>query len=376
MTTPVRRLLIAEDDAEQLGTWRRDVDEFNKKPDRKFIFKIYEAESAGEATQILEEVNIDCAIVDLRLPPEKNKALDAVHGNKLRTIIEKEHPILAAIHTAHPAELDEAGQTSHMRSFTKEAGKTTEALEWFEQKADLMKALSETNRRVKREAAKVLHGSVWPRWEAEKGVGAVPEQFDAIVTRQVVSHLAEQFSLLGGDIPAYHMHEFYYVPPMRDRLHTGDLVKINEIVHVIVTPQCDIANDYPANFLLAKCLSEHVEWQTIVDAVAQNGGQIGKATRDKITKIVTQGRGQRFHFLPPCGDKGGPWFVDFKELVTIERAHSDELLRNRFASIAAYFVPNLVHRFASFIGRIGQPDLDVDALVAHLAEEYRRASAH
>ena len=142
-------------------------------------------------------------------------------------------------------------------------------------------------------------------------------------------------------------------------------------MHVIVTPQCDIVNDYPANFLLARCLSEHNEWNAIESAVKKQKGQISRNTRDKITKFATHGRDQRFHFLPPCGDKGGPWFVDFKEITTVDQSRAEELLRSRIASIAAPFVPNLIHRFAAFIGRIGQPELDVKALGEHLAEAHR-----
>ena len=375
MTVPVRRLLIAEDEADQLEVWRRDIEEFNKNPDRKFTFVTHEARSATDAARILDELNIDCAIIDLRLPPEKNKPDEAVHGNKLRTLIEGELPILVAIHTGHPGELDEAGRNSLMKLFTKDAGKTTEALEWFAEKAQLMEALAGTSQRIKMETAKVLHGSIWPRWEAAKKQDQVPERFDDIVTRQVVSHLAEQFSLPLEDVPAHHLHEFYYVPPMRNRLHTGDLVRLDDMVHVIVTPQCDIINVYPANFLLAKCSPEHNEWKGIEEAIAGNKGKISKTTKEKIEKFTTQVRSQRFHFLPPCGDEGGPWFVDFKDIITVDQSRTEELLKSRFASIAAPFVPNLVYRFAAFIGRIGQPKLDVEALAEHLAEAYQNTQA-
>lgn len=374
MTIHSRRLLIVEDDPDQLELWRRDIDEFNKNPDRKLAFIIYVARSADKAVQILAEFNIDCAIIDLRLPWE-DRPVDPEFGNKLRTYIENELPIPAAIHSGHLGDLDDSGRESLMKSFTKDAGKTTEILEWFAEKDQLMEALATTNKRVKMETARILHGSIWPRWEAAKDSDQVPKRFEDIVTRQVVSHLAEQFSLPLENVPAHHLHEFYYVPPIRERLHTGDLVRIGDIVRVIVTPQCDIVNSYPANFLLAKCLSEHEEWNVIESAVAINTGNVGKNTKERIGKLATHGRDQRFHFLPPCGGKGGPWFVDFKEIITMDQSCAEELLKNRFASIAAQFVPNLIHRFAAFVGRIGQPELDIEALAEHLAEAYASKQA-
>jgi hypothetical protein len=46
-----------------------------------------------------------------------------------------------------------------------------------------------------------------------------------------------------------------------------------------------------------------------------------------------------------------------------------DLLKNRFASISPAFVPNLVQRCAAYLGRIGQPALDVDQLRALIRKD-------
>ena len=48
--------------------------------------------------------------------------------------------------------------------------------------------------------------------------------------------------------------------------------------------------------------------------------------------------------------------------MTVGNSEVPSLLENRFASVASQFVPNLVQRFAAYLGRIGQPDLDCDVL--------------
>jgi hypothetical protein len=39
-----------------------------------------------------------------------------------------------------------------------------------------------------------------------------------------------------------HPEEAYFVPPLKERLDTGDLVKLGEDTWAVVTPRCDLAN--------------------------------------------------------------------------------------------------------------------------------------
>lgn len=48
--------------------------------------------------------------------------------------------------------------------------------------------------------------------------------------------------------------------------------------------------------------------------------------------------------------------------MTVPAIQVPDLLAARFASISSSFVPNLVQRYAAYLGRIGQPDLDCDLL--------------
>jgi hypothetical protein len=60
--------------------------------------------------------------------------------------------------------------------------------------------------------------------------------------------------------------------------------------------------------------------------------------------------------------------VQFKEIMTVPSERVPELLKTRFASVASQFVPNLVQRYSAYLGRIGQPDLDVEILKAHVCK--------
>ena len=179
-----------------------------------------------------------------------------------------------------------------------------------------------------------------------------------VITRQVVAHLAEELSL-----PPNHHHpeEFFFVPPLSaTQLGTGDLTRWKGDVYVVVTPRCNMARDkYPKFLMLGHCKPMVDEWKSLRK-------RFGKPeTEDSATKelrnLASQGHAIATHFLPPCGDDG-PWLVQFKDIMTISSSEAGDLLAGRFASIAPQFVPNLVQRYAAYLGRIGQPDLDCEIL--------------
>ena len=66
--------------------------------------------------------------------------------------------------------------------------------------------------------------------------------------------------------------------------------------------------------------------------------------------------------MPPLETRG-PWLVDFRELRVIDSNKVPQLLQQRIATVAPQFVANLVQRYASYIGRIGQPEIDATLLI-------------
>jgi hypothetical protein len=163
--------------------------------------------------------------------------------------------------------------------------------------------------------------------------------------------------------PAYHhLEEFYIVPPLAaDRLSTGDLVKIGQEVYIVVTPRCNLARDtYPKFLMLALCKPMEGIWTGLKNQFGGDEKKQDKANKE-LHSYASQGHAISTHFLPPC-DTFGPWLVDFKEIISVPSADLAVLMESRFASVAGAFIPNLVQRYAAYLGRIGQPDLDCDAL--------------
>jgi hypothetical protein len=224
--------------------------------------------------------------------------------------------------------------------------------------------MAATKQSIAKESAKLFNRYIWPRWEDGFRGNSDQKLVAEIITRQIVSHLDEE---LGSPATYYHPEEFYFIPPMNpDKLGTGDMIQLDSETLVVVTPRCNITRPDNLRFvMLASCKSMDQTWTELRNKLADTKRE-SSALRE-LRDYAVQNHATGTHFLPPFGDKG-PWLVDFKDIQTVPAAKIPDLLSGRFAAICPAFVPNLVQRLAAYMGRIGQPDLDVNALRAFVTE--------
>ena len=257
---------------------------------------------------------------------------------------------------------------AYVKIIEKEGGEYPEIFEWFYKEAPLIGVMISVRKDLMRETAPLFQKSILPHWEASEGFREKDDDLHKIILRQIVSHLAERLSLPLFGAPKHHLQEVYFRPPLReDRLHTGDLVRYEGGVHVIVTPQCNMVNVDPENFLLAKCNELSAKMDEIRTLLA-GGGDKQKRGKQCLSDFASQQVPASVHYLPPCGDDG-PWMIDFKVVQSVPQRMKETLLANRFASLTPQFIPNMIQRFASYIGRHGQPDLNTDELVEQLRKD-------
>jgi CheY-like chemotaxis protein len=356
---PERLVLIVEDDEEAVFSWKRDITEFNRDKTQPFQFVAEFARSRLAAVRALDRLRINCAVIDLRLPESDDSAGDADPiGNNVLEKLLLEVGVPAVVYSGHPDEASELVKSSEIKRILKAKGGAMEALLWLAGHDRLMSAMESTKRKIAQESARLFSKSIWPRWKNALKSIEDPDVLAGVITRQTASHVAEELARP----PAYHHpEEFYIVPPLSDRLGTGDLLRLGDVVFVVVTPRCNIARDsYPNYLMLAVCQPMDEALTTMRTQFGDSKTKQEKAERE-LHNLATQGHSIASHFLPP-GSGFGPWLVDFKEIMTMPSTEVEKLLAGRFASIAGPFVPNLVQRYAAYIGRIGQPDLDRDIL--------------
>jgi CheY-like chemotaxis protein len=357
-----RNLLIVDDDGSQIDLFKHHVSELNKKEGIPFGFILCIAETGEDGIAALENQNIDCAVVDLRLPEIRGQRVQAKIGNRLLKKSLEENAIPHVLHTAHAGELSEEMELYKVDIIEKEGGEIPGLLELFLKKAPLINAMASIRANFRSETALLFRTAIYPQWANTTEFRRGDEDLKKVILRQIVAHLAERFSLPLENTPKHRVNEFYFVPPIRtDRLHTGDLLQLDDGTFVVVTPQCNMVSDYPEQFLLARCAELDGDIADIAIKLRGKAGDKEKAER-KLRDFANQQVGISKHFLPPCRDRG-PWMVDFKSVRTFASVDVANLLEKRFASIAPQFIPNLIQRFAAYIGRHGQPDLDVDELI-------------
>jgi hypothetical protein len=357
-----RFLLLVDDDEDVLENGRLFVEEANADEKAPFNLKLLTAQSSGDASRIINERTIDCAIIDLRLPKELGDPESEENGNQLLLNMLQELAVPFVVHSGHSAEIDINRDEYLVKIIDKEGGAFEKIISWFYGEAPLINAMSSIRKRMMRETALLFQRSILPHWKDSQKFQDGEEDLQKVILRQIASHLSEHFSLPSFGAPKHHLHEVYFRPPLRvDRIHTGDLINHEGNVHVIVTPQCNIANQYPEHLLLAMCNPMDDEVQNIRKLLAD--GKDGKAL-EKLRKLGNQQVDISEHFLPPCGEDG-PWKVNFKSVQSINQDQAEVLHKNRFASISPQFIPNLVQRFSTYMGRYGQPDLNEEELAEY-----------
>lgn len=356
-------VLIVEDDEHAQQGWNRDIREFNRNPARTFKYRAFFAATKSEALDALRLNVINCAVVDLRLP-NGDSSIDSgtseATGNRVLEQVLMESGIPAVVYSGYPAEASAIVKASNIEVVGKTGNGGKMVLDKLARFDGLMEAMEEARRRISTESAKLFNSSIWKRWENTWKSSTDRDTIAGMITRQIVAHVSDKLSV---DPTYHHPDEFYIIPAIAtERLDTGNLLELDGTTYVVVTPRCNLARDpYPANILLAICKPMTKEW---AELRSRFEGKKPESAGREMHSYATQGHSTSTHFLPPCGERG-PWLVDFREIQAEPSTNVPKLLESRFGTISSQFIPNLVQRYAAYLGRIGQPDIDHDYLISH-----------
>ena len=362
----IKTILVVEDEdrmitllSDALEDWNA-ANEANARRFDKVVVK-----SPESAAQEVYTRKLDCALVDLRLPPDEcSEKTDAGNGNALAADLLHEHGIPIAIISGHPGEAEPTlvdGET--VRAFEKADDGYEKAVAWLASQWEMMDALRAVRQKLERSTAEVFARRIWPYWsQITDTIGHDNEILATVIARQYASHTAE---LLGqADSGNWHPFENFIVPSYNaDRAHTGDIFLLDGKNWIVLTPQCDMATGKVPNVLLAECDIGVDGW---ADNVADLRDATSNSKRKKPTEFlrtfVNQNLPASKHFLPPLPGSGEPVFVQFGKIRTMPLAELNAQLDERVASVSPPFLSNLVQRFGAFISRTGQPNIGVEHL--------------
>ena len=368
----IKTMLVVEDEDRMITLLNDALEDWNAaNKNGARCFEAITAKNPESAAQELDTRKIDCALVDLRLPPdEASEKTDASNGNTLATRLLQEIGIPVAIISGHSGDADRSlvdGIT--VRAFQKADDGYEKAVDWLGCQWELMDALRAVRRRLEQSTAEVFARRIWPNWsQMAAAIDQDNERLAIAIARQYASHTAE---LLGQDASCdWHPYENFIVPSyIADRAHTGDIFHLDEVKWIVLTPQCDMATGKVQNVLLAECAFGSEGWsERQRDQWDENLRELRAATsnnkRKKPAKLlrdfVNQNLPASVHFLPPIPGSQEPILVQFSKIRTIPLVELNKQLTTRVASVSPPFLSNLVQRFGAFISRTGQPNIGVE----------------
>lgn len=368
------RVLIVEDQAAEQATWKNVIELHNADPGAlRFVTEF--AVSLDEADAHLRDSQYDAAIVDIRLYQAGAAGANADGNAVIKRVCQSGLMVVAAF-TGEGTLVE----SKTVKVFTKgnaEDGDGTEAvLAWLIDQAPLIKAVRSAHALVQNQLAHLFHGSVWPRWKrwAEKSADA---EIVLPLARHLTSHV--HAALLEKQEQRVHPEEWYFIPPIRAGIRTGDIVRLSETVfEIVVSPRCDLSSKSKVtHILLTKCTCVASEWdqlvtdvnekQTAVDS-ANAGNRLGaekklKTAQDGLREFTQHNKNTNaVHFLPRAwledDTEFGPVFVNFDQMRSVKKDSEEgkNLVNQRVAAVAPEFLPSLVERLGSYLSRIGTPD--------------------
>ncbi|MBT9464271.1 hypothetical protein [Hydrogenophaga sp.] len=339
---PTLYILLVEDQQDNVDAWNDRANVHNADAAAHgFSIETVTAPSVAEAQRILQTQKPDAVVVDLRLKVEGQMEPND-HGNALVRYALGAHPVAIAIYTGQRQEAEVHG-VPQVEVFDRGDG-LDPVFDWLSRQYSMLLQLKATREAVERETARIFFRSIWPRWK--NWASAEKADIGGMLARHVVAHVHD--ALLDADGGAAHPEETYFMPAIKERLDTGDLIRDGGHLWIVVTPRCDLARDGKVEtVLVARCFDISTRWQ--------------ERPKEQM-RISQHDSSHKLHFLPPLlnheGRLLGPWFVQFHDLKAVPAAQAPaELTANRWASLAPQFVPSLVERFGAYFSRIGTPSL-------------------
>ncbi|MDP1929760.1 MAG: hypothetical protein Q8K62_14740 [Thiobacillus sp.] len=380
----VVRLLIVEDDEPETASWKNAIEMHNSEHEAHgFEIDASYAKSLTDALGLIAGRDFDAAVVDIRLE-QQGMVAPNTDGNKVvERLLDSELAVVAVFTGEIPEVSIPAWAKKLVQPFRKggdEGEGTPAVMEWLRKQVPMIKSIRQAQLTIKKEMVELFTRSIWPRWSnwIEQGEGA-PEYLEAALSRHLASHI--HATLLEGANQMAHPEEWYFIPPIRDGIRTGDLINCpGAVFEIVVTPRCDLAIANKVETIqLAECRIVTEEWEGFCNAIKLAKGELGlnqdpnknvqlqkkvetaKANLRKYTQHA--GSKASFHFLPAMklhdGTTLGPFMVQFDKIRSVRNTALGEIAAirgNRVASLTPEFLPSLVERLGGFFSRIGTPD--------------------
>ncbi len=354
------RVLIVEDDENQQKLYDKAIREFNSEHPQEEIYPDFK-KTLKEAMNSLESAPYDAAIIDLRLRKDTNEA----EGNEIiRKIRESQrYPVIVVSGFVGELDAEFEEETDVFRIIKRTECDTSSILtiisEWY---SSGITRFSEVLTSVNQTLHEIFWRDIAKNWNVWKEDAGDIENLEKIIKRYLTSILVGRLRLNADAAGFEKMHpaEVYFIPPLKQDYFTGDILMKGNDYYLILSPACDMVvrdNKPKKAEIILTCrlipLNKRVEFASLVST--------NKPNINKVENIIQNNGGNRYHFLPPYGELGG-FVIDFQDVNQIPVSELKSYKRK--AEITDFFLSNIIARFSAYYSRQGQPELDVDMMIA------------
>ena len=349
----VLRLLIVEDDEQDLSTCRDTVERYENEKQREV--KLVECKDVEEAFSVLDN-SFDGAIIDLTL------GNDSDAGNQvIRKIEDSQFRIPVFILTGTPVNTDFA----HIKVFKKgDPGAGYDDLLdrfWDIYNTGLTRIMGGRGI-IEQTLSQVFLKNLIPQIDKWIDYGEDnSSRTEKALLRHTLNHLLQ---LLDDDADSCFPEEVYLHPPLNDDIRTGSLVKEKESGKwfAVMSPACDLVVREDGSRNTDRILIVEVDLGTTLFPWF-NDTNLSKTRKGELKRAFGNNKSAYHHWLPKTDFfEGG--FLNFRKLFTWEIGQFQEKFHTPpEIQISLSFVKDIVARFSSYYARQGQPDIDFDRFI-------------
>ena len=348
------RLLIAEDDKQDLKNCRDAVKRYEHEKQRKVV--LVEHENIDDALSGLDN-SIDGAIIDLKLEGEGyegNRVIGRIKDMNLR--------IPVAILTGTPSAVEH--EFTYIGIFTKGEIEYIDLLEDFWKIHDTgLTRIMGGRGLIEKTLNKVFQNNLLPQrneW-TEHGI-ADSRRTERALLRHTLNHLLQLLENNGEE--RQYPEEVYLHPPLAEEIRTGSLVKEKnkDRWFAVMNPACDLVVRKNGGTNTDRIIIVEVD---PVKVLFPWFPKASLSNNEKgALKTAFQNKGPAHHHWLPKTDFFEGGFLNFRKLSSFEIEEFGEKFETPpEVQISPSFVKDITARFSSYYARQGQPDIDFDKFI-------------
>ena len=344
------KLLIVEDDEEELDTCRTTVKRYEKEKGREI--ELVESNTLEDA-QIKINNSFDGVIIDLKLGPAGDE------GNRVIQEIYDKNRIPVAILTGTPGNAD-----SKFKDIIKVYKKGENGLdEIFDDLIQIydtgLTKIFGGRGHIENTMNEIFWKNILPQLNSWKSHVEQGEKTEKALLRFTINHLLE---LLNDDTDICYPEEMYITPVISENIRTGSVVvnNIEQKKYIVMSPACDLVC-HNGNFNTDRILLCEIEDYNSVKDQALDGIRKTDKKQRKLKQLLKNNFTDYHHWLPLTSAFSGG-FINFRWIIALDKTDFKAAFDSPQVQVSSHFIKDVVSRFSSYYARQGQPDFDFNTI--------------